>query len=38
MKSVKFNQLKDEILNLMKSIKEVKSMTYKHYKEELFKR
>lgn len=33
MKNTKFKQLEGEMLNLMKSINEVKSMTYKHYKE-----
>ena len=34
MKHTKFKQLEDEMLNLMNSINKVKSMTYKHYKED----
>lgn len=34
MKNSKFRQLEDEMLYLMNRINEVKSMTYKHYKED----
>ena len=34
MKNNKFRQLEGEMLNLMKRINEVKSMAYKHYKED----
>ena len=38
MKNIKFKRLEDEMLNLMNRINEVKSMAYKHFKEDLFKR
>lgn len=34
MKHTKFKQLENEMLNLMNRINEVKSMVYKHYKED----
>lgn len=34
MKSVKFKQLEGEMFNLMKRINEVKSMSYKYYRED----